>query len=140
MGINIDQIEFGVWSYMIDKVTLNAIGNASTKNEQKILCDLYGIAYDVFQQIWPYEQLGQIILNGDVIIESINRNISNLCQDNHAYVKYDIVIYIESKYNLVYNMRQIQILKDLLVEIPSLYEAVEKFYKMYNRRQIMDIL
>ena len=112
---------------MIDITTLNAIGNASSESEQHILCDLYDIAYDQFKQIWPYEKLGQNVLKSTTFfIKSIS--ISKNGKDSCIY---DIIFYAyELSTRTCHDCGEIILTYDMLIEIPSLFKAVEEFYIM----------
>lgn len=49
---------------MLSREELKKIGEASTEEERKLLCDLYGVSLEWFNYIWPAEQLGIEIQDG----------------------------------------------------------------------------
>lgn len=56
---------------MLSREELKKIGEASTEEERRLLCDLYGVSLEWFNYIWPAEQLGIEIQDGKAMLVNI---------------------------------------------------------------------
>lgn len=72
---------------MLSREELKSIGAASTEEERKLLCDLYGVSLEWFNAIWPAEKLGEDVLDGKAALVKVEHQFepTESCFDSHAH-------------------------------------------------------
>ena len=86
---------------MLSKEELKKIGEASTEEERRLLCDLYDVSLEWFNYIWPAEKLGEDVLSHKAILEKVEHQFepTESCFDPHAHgprYHHTLVVFFQS--------------------------------------------